>query len=208
MSNTHCLSSQLTLLNDHENQYDHSMSVIQDGIATRSDIEKALWQWSGWQADQRGVDALLSLIDRYAATGRGPVLTVDGVVATADEILACARHEADQIVQSARDEAAVIQQAVQRAAGQPPADLRARPADDVAFTAYQAPDGSVWVNLGISPSAPEELDPGMQRCTNCRFARKLAMFRTDKSVKSGRRSLCRDCENAARRFRTAQKRKG
>lgn len=33
----------------------------------RSDIEAALWQWSGWKADQRSVDALLTLIDQYAA---------------------------------------------------------------------------------------------------------------------------------------------
>lgn len=31
----------------------------------RDDIEKALWKWSGWQADQRSVDTILGLVDQY-----------------------------------------------------------------------------------------------------------------------------------------------
>jgi hypothetical protein len=35
------------------------------GNVSRDDVEAALWQWSGWQADQRLVDELLDVIDRY-----------------------------------------------------------------------------------------------------------------------------------------------
>lgn len=37
---------------------------------TRDDIEAALWRWSGWQADQRAVDDILGMVERYAGTGR------------------------------------------------------------------------------------------------------------------------------------------
>jgi hypothetical protein len=53
--------------NDHGDLYSVNVTAKQDGIATRSDIERALWFWSGWKADQRCVDALLEVIDRYAA---------------------------------------------------------------------------------------------------------------------------------------------
>lgn len=65
-------------------------------MTTRDDIEAALWQWSEWRADQRRVDAVLSLVDEYGA----PADT-----AMAQQVLAQAHGDAARIRQAARAEA-------------------------------------------------------------------------------------------------------
>jgi hypothetical protein len=42
-----------------------SLTATKDRIATRSELERVLWRWSGWQADQRCVDAVLETVDAY-----------------------------------------------------------------------------------------------------------------------------------------------
>jgi hypothetical protein len=63
---------------------------------TRSDIEAALWAWSGWKADQRSVDELLLLVDRYRPVPDAPT------------VLEEARREAARIVDKARSDAALL----------------------------------------------------------------------------------------------------
>lgn len=37
---------------------------------TRADIERTVWRLSGWRVEQRSVDTLLDLVDRYVGQGQ------------------------------------------------------------------------------------------------------------------------------------------
>lgn len=73
-------------------------------MTTRDDIEAALWQWSEWRADQRRVDAVLSLVDRYGtpADAQGARVLADAH-AEAARIRQAARAEAIRLVRTVRD---------------------------------------------------------------------------------------------------------
>lgn len=152
------------------------MTVTGERAIFRDDIERALWRWSEWRADQRGVDEVMMLVDQYA----GQSVTVD---------LDSARREAAQIVQSAQDEAAAIRLAMPSAGaatGQTP------------VVTYRDARGDVWVRL---PPSQEEARAGVNVCTACGQAKRILYFRRDVKAANGRRSQCRDCENAKRRER-------
>jgi len=171
------------------------MTVTHDGIATRADLERALWWWSGWRADQPSVDALLELIDRYAVPARRD---------EAATILARARNEAAQIVQSARDEAALVQTVVHEGAQRPPDGLRRLAPGAVPVEAFTDAAGAVWVRVTAPrPDAPT----GHRKCRGCGLVKMMAGFQRDPKCKDGYRYVCSVCYNAARREREGKKRK-
>lgn len=163
-------------------------------IATRDDIEAALWRWSGWQADQRSVDELLGLIDQYA---QAP--TVPRAARVTDEVLAAARREAEQIVQSARDEIAIMRRTAER----PPDGMKRLAPGIVPVETYKDADGAIWVRLTAPVSTTP---PGTRRCRGCGVTKPMIMFRKDKSCTNGYRHQCKECENAGRRNRHAHNR--
>lgn len=168
------------------------MTGTVDAIATRDDIEGALWRWSEWRADQRGVDEVMALIDRYAEA------VSPGAERAADAVLAHARREAEQIVQSARDEAAVLR-IDQATPPQPPSTaLVELDPTNVTTAVWQDARGAVWVRLVVDPKVTGQTTA---TCTGCGVSKALLMFRPDSSTPNGRRGQCRDCENAKRRAR-------
>jgi hypothetical protein len=176
------------------------MTVTQDGIATRDDVEAALWRWSGWKADQRSVDALMTVVDQWV----GSIQPSDpGAAQAAAEILEQARREAAQIVQSAHDEAAVVQSPTQESEQSHPRNLKRFAAAIGAVRAYKDSKGAVWVRIG--PAVEAELD-GTRTCTGCQETKPISKFRLDSHGKGGRRSRCSDCDNAYNRERRAKKR--
>lgn len=76
---------------------------------SRSDVEKALWMASGWQADQRYVDTVMAKVDEYAAGVSGVEMPpspdvshiLDQAHAEAARILGDAHAEAQRVRQSA-----------------------------------------------------------------------------------------------------------
>jgi hypothetical protein len=135
---------------------------------TRDEIEAALWRWSGWRADQRGVDDILGMVERYADPVRSQA--VDGGPA-------CVRETA-------------------------PADLSALGRTEVTSTVFVDARGTLWVRLEPDPAANGE---PLRVCTCCLKPKNLLQYRADTSAPEGRRTQCRDCENAKRRIRTKRK---
>jgi hypothetical protein len=179
------------------NLYSLDMTATDDLVVNLDDIERALWRWSEWRADQRGVDAILGLVQRYGGT--------DHDQAAADT-LECARREAAQIVQSARDEAAAIQTAVHETAERAASGMKRVSMAAIAADAYRDGEGAVWVRLGVLPDLPDEPLSGTRKCSQCGAVKKLSRYRKDKSSRGGRRAQCADCENAGRRNLYAEKR--
>ena len=163
---------------------------------TRDDVQQGLWRWSGWKADQRLVDEMLALVDGYAATGQQ----------AADDSLAQARREAEQIVQSAKDEAAVIQSAVQQTPERPSDGLKLIPAPNVPLEFYRDDDGVVWLRLGIDGVESPEGQERTRKCSTCRGVKSIIRFSRDRNSRGGRKAQCKDCENFNRRANRANKR--
>lgn len=154
------------------------------------DVERALWSWSGWRADQRGVDAVLEVVRRYGETG---------AKRAAQDILAQARREAEQIVQSARDEVAA-QKAVQKPATRRVGGLGHAPR-------YTTPI-KVTPRPRAVPQPPREADePETHRtCSRCRKTKAIDLFNRDRKSHKGRKAQCKWCESERRKERRDQKR--
>lgn len=156
---------------------------------TRGELEKALWRWSGWKADQRLVDELLTVIDRYAAP------------ASLDQ----ARRDAQQIVQSARDEAAAVRVQVQQSSESPsdaPAPILSHP---LQVAGFQDADGVLWVSLGSVPDSVTVSGERRRKCSGCGGVKPIARYRKDSKSVGGRKRRCMDCENEKRREKRANR---
>lgn len=164
---------------------------------TRDTVEQKLWAWTAWQADQRSVDDVMGVVDQAMASGgRAP-----GPDGRADAVLAEARNEAAQIVQAARDEAAAIQAETLRLGERPPAGLTPVPRDRVPLDVHRDADGVLWLRLGPSAEPmPGDLEK-TRRCTRCRGVKVITRFSRDARSRAGRKAMCKDCENVARRER-------
>lgn len=176
----------------------------------RDGVEKALWRWSGWKADQVIVDELLTVIDRYTraevAKAGGPSVVpssspLPGAQRAAEQLLADARKEAQRIVAEA-----AAQIPVQRSDERPAKGLKAAPWLSDTLTPYRAEDGTVWLRIGSVPTVATPSTGETKRCTKCRGVKPLARFRKDKTGRGKLRAQCMDCENTARRTREEAKR--
>ena len=176
-------------------------TVTQPKPGSREEVEALLWRWSGWQADQRGVDEVLDAIDRHvrakveASRVAGTRQPSQDVVATGRLIIDDAHQAAAGILESARQEGERI---VQEASAHPmakPADVSALPLEG-----FQDAEGVLWVKLGPVQVADEEI---RRKCTRCREVKDIEKFRPDTKAKGQRRTVCRSCENVGRRARDA-----
>lgn len=186
------------------------MTAQHDDTAIRGEIERALWRWSEWRADQRGVDEVMTLVDQWVWNVRRETSTDAAVpepepsreraAQAAAEILACARNEANHLVQTAREQAATLYQTSVRPFG----DLVQVSMAGSSTTAYRDARGTLWVQLDPGPRLMGDAE---RICTSCRIPKRLLQFRADKRGQEGRRSQCRDCENDKRRARRARSKK-
>lgn len=146
----------------------------------REDIERALWRWSEWQADQLRVDALLGLIDQYK-------LTADVLDPFLADIMAQAAADADQITAAARREAETMR---------PPPALC--PGCEAAVKGAQAshqerankPDR----RRGKRPRVPET----DRKCRDCGIVKGIDRFNRDVKSRNGRKAQCKQCEAGQR----------
>lgn len=204
-------------------------------MVSRSEIEAALWKWSGWKADQRAVNELLSLVDQYAGQPaplpkqsqachvpdwRGKPVPVDPDCAHA-KLAQMQPWTFDDLPEDERKRLLTLRQADmaraykrgQEAASdpsvRPPERMDLSAVTDVVFQGYRSADGGLWLRIG---QAAEELDQAStlwKQCSTCAVRKPLSRFRYDKTAeKRGRRGLraeCKDCENEKRRNRNKNK---
>jgi hypothetical protein len=174
------------------------MTVTQNGPVTRDDIEQALWRWTGWTADQRKVDDVLSLVDRLVSSDNHA--QAPDVQHEAEQIIARAREEAEQVVRGMRDEA-MLHSALQKTVSSPRKGFVRAPSWDLPAEAFRDHDGALWVRI---EAAPGVLAEGSKPCTQCGAVKQATHFRREKNSAT-RRKQCRDCENSNRRARSKSK---
>lgn len=177
--------------------------------AGRDDVEKALWRWSGWKADQRGVDTILEVVDQYVRgqverAGGNPNPMV-GAQRAAEKLLTDAREEASRIIEQAQQQA-TVQIPAQKGSVLPADGLKCAPWVSSSITPYQAPDGMLWLRISAAPVDKPVQNDGTRKCTKCMKTKPIARFNRDNKGKAGRKAHCMDCENAARREREFNKR--
>lgn len=147
---------------------------------SRADIEATLWRWSGWTAEQRGVDAVLLDIDRYK-------LSQDDLDPLVSIILAEARAQAQQIVEDARRVAETMR---------PPPALC--PGCEAAVKEAQAArQEAAERRKGRRPRVPET----DRKCRDCGVVKGIDRFNKDVKSRNGRKAQCKECEAGQRKER-------
>lgn len=201
-------------------------------MVSRSEIEAALWKWSGWQADQRAVDELLTLVDQYAAhpapchvnDWQGRPVPVGADCQHAEPVQP-GPWSFDDLPDAERERFLKLMKARETAAyqrGQDAAlkDGAPRPVDgqsggqttDVIVEGYRDADGGLWVRVGAVRERMARASNKWKTCRTCAKDKPLSRFRRDASIKSADRNQlraeCKDCENEKRRNKRANKKQG
>lgn len=183
-------------------------------MVSRADIEAALWKWTGWQADQRAVDDVLTLVDQY--TDALPCHDSDRQVETVrvvqpwsfDDLPEAARSSFRNLVKA--KEATAYKRgwedARKEAAVRPEEGPMGGHTTDVLVEGYRGADGGLWVRLGTLHQTLAEASSEWKTCTKCGDRKPEHRFRkATGSRHTGRRAECRDCENEQRRTNRANK---
>lgn len=174
---------------------------------TLADIERLCWHLSGWQVDQRSVDALLKAVAAYAGYGPG------------------------EESQSSDAAAPTLEGGAGEAVRAPEPLVAPTPADDISepVKAPQAAVQRVEVTGTLTllcpglhtPPDPARIPPprkaripgdpheSQRRCGKCERTLPVEEFARDAKGRNGLRYACRDCENtrkreSARRVRAAK----
>lgn len=158
---------------------------MENSTVGRHDIEAALWKWSGWMADQRAVDAVLDLVDRYAQAAPA-----------ASAPLPCAYED---------PEPKVTQTSVQGILERPVQDGSLVYAPQLTAEAYRDPDGVLWLRLGSLPANLAENLERTRKCTRCGNVQPIAWFNRDCKSRNGRKAECKKCESKTRADRRRRK---
>lgn len=162
---------------------------------TLADIERLCWHLSGWQVDQRSVDALLKAVTEYAGYGPDEPGQDSGAGAPWSEGGAggAVRPAESLSGPSAADDtpepANGSQNGVQRV--------------EVTGTLTLVCPG-LHMPISVGPvQAPQLVPEGKRRCTRCGGVQDVDQFFRKSSSGDGRRSVCRTCDAARKRARTA-----
>lgn len=160
----------------------------------RDDIEKMLWRWTEWKANQRAVDAVMGIIDQYTEAKVSASRTAGNRTGwpgqqdaerAAVELLEQARTEAAQILQSARDQAAV------------------RPVEPVmGVCRYREPEPASEAPKAVRRPAAADPDETTRTCTRCKVEQDIEQFHKDVKSRGGRKARCVSCESLVRKGRT------
>lgn len=153
--------------------------------ATREDVEAALWRWSGWKADQRNVDAVLKVVDGYVQRK----VSASGIAAT--------RQPEPKPVET------LLQGAVETDAARPAEPLRRVPLESVPAMSYRDAEGALWIRLATLDEITETAER-TRVCSKCHGVKPIARFHRDRNSRGGRKMMCKDCENTARRAHRAR----
>lgn len=145
----------------------------------RADVEAALWRWSGWKAEQQGVDAILKLIAEYhlGAPDLDPLI---------EDIMAQARSDAMQIIAAARKEADAMR---------PPPALcpSCTAAGEQAAAERRARTYGAKKRIRVP-----ETD---RKCRDCGIVKGIDRFNRDVKSRNGRKAQCKECEAGQRKER-------
>lgn len=235
---------------------------------TRDDVEAAVWKLSGWRVDQRELDDLLDLVDRYAGQSDGLVPAVSEQPDAGHLVLGDLPAEEQQRITQERlqsyekgrtdtlrlwneatearrlqyeeriaaafeegrlsvpvpephtciDPATVGEQLkaafeAGRTEGQaetaerPPEGLPEFPATITPGQTFWAPDGGVWLSLGV-PLGDAARTVIERECKTCFAVKPLAAFRKDSSGRLNHRRTCIGCENAERSIHRRNQKEG
>jgi hypothetical protein len=191
---------------------------------TLEDVERALYELTGWQKPQATVDETLNLVVKYAGgvrRGLAPLVRVMGHqrVATG-AVAACGRAHLDEHVcavdqfeaeaQRVADAMPYEGQAIEDAMPFQPAAV-----DETELVPVRRNEPAMTVEqlLAAEPGslrpaqrvAREVLLAGEQRCTVCGEVKPLDKFYRDRAKLTQRMGKCADCSNAAATARRAVK---
>lgn len=187
-------------------------------VVSLGDVEQLCWRLSGWQVEQRDVDALLSAVTAYGEGASGlrpglgggtgedtpcetPVSAPEPPAQAAEAVPACV--ESPQAVAGA-------QPGVQRI------ELHVRVSGSLTLHAADAArpvrsPGALRESTGrfaARPRTPLDQATGTRRCSKCTKTRPLDMFSRDAKGSGGYRYACRDCENKRKREAKQAKKQG
>jgi hypothetical protein len=168
-----------------------------DHTVTLADIEGLCWRLSGWRVEQRDVDRLLASVRAYAAApGTEPCpCTVRTYLAPTEPVSA--------LTGPARDTPAPFTVAPRLAASQAPAEP-ARCAEPVK-DAEADPDLPRGAIRAPRPMRRAGMGPG-RTCRQCKERWALEEYARDIKGVSGRKTVCRACENVRNRERRKEQR--
>lgn len=143
---------------------------------SRADVEAELWRWSGWTAEQRSVNAVLKLVDKYklGAADLDPLI---------EDIMAQARSDAMRIVATARSEAEAMRL--------PPALC---PSCTAAGEQATAERKARTYGAKKRVRVPET----DRKCRDCGIVKGIDRFNRDVKSRNGRKAQCKACESDQR----------
>lgn len=161
-----------------------------------ADVEKLCWHLSGWRVEQRDVDALLVAVTAYAAShaGGAPRAGLEG--GAGDATTPAEPLSAPPVDPETPEPAPGPQTDAQR--------VHVSGSITVVCTGHcgQRRRRRTRPTEAVRDTAPE----GYRICRICGEMRELEEFRRDASSPGGRRTGCRDCENARKRMLRAAER--
>lgn len=146
----------------------------------RPDVERAIWELTGYTGDAVAVDALMLVIDTYAA---GMAEAIAGVPVTrrSDLYHVLVTYAAELIDSGGR--------------------MRLVPKGDALIAAVQR----VKDEVPMQPARPklEPAPPGYIRCRLCLEAKPADLFALDRTKSTGHKSACKACISAQRAAKQA-----
>jgi hypothetical protein len=155
-----------------------STSTVTADFTDRAQIEKALWELTGFSGDQTLVDGVMTLMDTYAI-GLSDLLSE-----TPTPVVEAYLHTLVQLAEQILDGGVAVRP-------DRPVTSASTAAQPAAFPGAPAPRPGTFFN-------PD----GTITCRGCGQAKDPGEgFSNDKQARTGKKSICRTCDSAARQAR-------